>query len=287
MSEKSEPENVTAPARMKPMQWFLRVLEGALIGGGAILPGISGGVLCVSFGLYQPLMALLAHPKSSLRIYGRLFIPVVIGWVLGFWGFALVVDLLFGASDVVATWLFIGLIAGTIPSLFKEAAKERRARAADWAALAAGFVLMAAFLVWVQVGFSASLQPGIGWFFFCGVLWGLSLVVPGMTSSSILMSMGLYEPLVEGIGSVDPAVLLPMVAGIAVVVLLTARLINFLFKRHYTTAYHAIIGIVIASTLLIIPLEYAGWQQILLSVLCCAGGFYGALKMEQYGRKIQ
>ena len=165
MNEKSEPENVTAPARMKPMQWFLRVLEGALIGGGAILPGISGGVLCVSFGLYQPLMALLAHPKSSLRIYGRLFIPVVIGWVLGFWGFALVVDLLFGASDVVATWLFIGLIAGTIPSLFKEAAKERRARAADWAALAAGFVLMAAFLVGVQVGFSASLKPGIGWFF--------------------------------------------------------------------------------------------------------------------------
>ena len=113
------------------------------------------------------------------------------------------------------------------------------------------------------------------------------ILVIFVTAGVVLTALGLYEPLVEGIGSMDPAVLLPMVAGIAVVVLLTARMINFLFKRYYTTAYHAIIGIVIASTLLIIPLEYAGWQQILLSVLCCAGGFYGALKMEQYGRKIQ
>ena len=197
------------------------------------------------------------------------------------------VDFLFGASDVVATWLFIGLIAGTVPSLFKEAVKERKARAVDWIALGASFLGMAGFLIWVQIGFSASLKPSVGWFFFCGVLWGLSLVVPGMTSSSILMSMGLYEPMVEGIRGIDPLVLLPMGAGIVLVVALSARLVNFLFKKYYTTAYHAIIGIVIASTLVIIPLSYAGWQQILLSVLCCIGGFYGALKMEQYGRKIQ
>ena len=286
MSDDAKNEK-TAAGRMKPGQWLLRVLEGVLIGGGAILPGISGGVLCVSFGLYQPMMALLAHPKDSLRRYGRLFIPVGIGWVLGFWLFAILIDLLFGASDVVATWLFIGLIAGTVPSLFKEAARERKARGADWTALCVSFAVMTAFLVWVQVGSFQSIQPSIGWFFFCGVLWGLSLVVPGMTSSSILMSMSLYEPMVAGIRAVSAQVLLPMGAGIVLVVLLTARLVNYLFKKYYTTAYHAIIGIVLASTVVIIPLHYTGWMQIAVSAACAACGFFCALKMEAYGQKIQ
>ena len=63
--------------------------------------------------------------------------------------------------------------------------------------------------------------------------------------------------MVEGIRGIDPLVLLPMGAGIVLVVALSARLVNFLFKKYYTTAYHAIIGIVIASTLVIIPLSYA------------------------------
>ena len=63
--------------------WLLRVIHGALIGAGAILPGISGGVLCVLFGIYRPMMALLAHPIKTFRIYYKLFIPVLLGWAVG------------------------------------------------------------------------------------------------------------------------------------------------------------------------------------------------------------
>jgi putative membrane protein len=48
---------------------LLLVLSGILIGGGAILPGISGGVLCVIFGIYRPMMELLSHPKRALPKY--------------------------------------------------------------------------------------------------------------------------------------------------------------------------------------------------------------------------
>ena len=45
--------------------FFLRVIQGVIIGAGAILPGISGGVLCVAFGIYQPMMAVLAKPLKN------------------------------------------------------------------------------------------------------------------------------------------------------------------------------------------------------------------------------
>lgn len=62
----------------------LLFLQGALIGTGAILPGISGGVLCVAFGLYEPMVGLFVHPWQSLHRNYRLFIPLILGGGLGF-----------------------------------------------------------------------------------------------------------------------------------------------------------------------------------------------------------
>ena len=60
---------------------IIHAVQGAIVGAGAILPGISGGVLCVSFGIYQPMMALLSHPVKSFKKYYSLFIPFLIGWI--------------------------------------------------------------------------------------------------------------------------------------------------------------------------------------------------------------
>ena len=58
---------------------ILRVLQGAIIGAGAILPGISGGVLAVIFGIYRPAMELLTHPKRAFPRYWRMLLAVGIG----------------------------------------------------------------------------------------------------------------------------------------------------------------------------------------------------------------
>ena len=99
--------------------WLMRVVHGALIGVGAILPGVSGGVMCVLFGIYQPMMALLSHPVQAFRRYYKLFIPVLLGWAIGFVALAKVVEWAFGADSAVATCLFFGLILGTLPSLWR------------------------------------------------------------------------------------------------------------------------------------------------------------------------
>ncbi len=261
--------------------WMIRLFQGIMIGGGAILPGISGGVLCVTFGLYRPMMALLSHPERNFLRYYRMFIPVAIGCGIGFFSFAKIIAIVFQASSLLAVCLFIGLIAGTFPKLYRDSGKQGRG-AASWIGFAAGFVFSFSSLLLSEFTFRADLQPGIWWFLFCGVLWGLSLVVPGMTSSSMLISLGLYQPMTEGIASLDPGVLIPMGAGILVVVALTAKLINHLFETRYGVSYHTIMGIVLASTIYIIPRAYGGLGETLLAVFCFAIGTAASLLMDRF-----
>ncbi len=103
--------------RLTPVLFVLRVIQGALIGGGAILPGVSGGVLAVVFGIYRPMMAFLSRPIRTMKAQYRLFIPIVIGVGLGFWGFAKLVDWMFSGDSPVPISLFVGLIFGTVPML--------------------------------------------------------------------------------------------------------------------------------------------------------------------------
>ena len=48
-------------------QFLMKVLQGALIGLGAVLPGISGGVLCVIFGIYKTIMEFWQTRSANLR----------------------------------------------------------------------------------------------------------------------------------------------------------------------------------------------------------------------------
>jgi putative membrane protein len=288
---KTNTETATAKGNfigMSPAQWILRVVQGALIGGGAILPGISGGVLCVTFGIYQPMMALLAHPFKSFGKYYRLFIPVIIGMAIGFWGLASAVRLLLQASSAIAISLFAGLIAGNLPALFRDAGRKGTGDS-SWTGFAVSIFAVYGFLAFLARGAAQKIDPAgnVLWFFFCGAVWGLSIIIPGLSSSSILLFMGLYEPMSAGISALDMGVVLPLFAGLACTALLLARLVNRLFERHYTIAYHAILGIVIASTLLIVPTEFNGLADAALCVACFAAGFAIALLMDRYGDRAK
>jgi len=265
---------------------ILRLFQGLLIGGGAVLPGVSGGVLCVVFGIYQPMMAILAHPKKNLPKYWRMFLPVVIGWLLGFLVFAGMIKVLFEKSETMAIILFVGLIAGTMPSLYREAGKCGRSKS-GWVGMIVGFIVLFAFLWWVDHSPQFEITPSFGWYLFCGILWGFSTIVPGMTSSSILISLGLFTPMVAGVSALDMGVILPMIGGIVGVVALLSRAINTLFQKYYTLAFHTILGIVLASTVVIIPIDYQGMGNLIMRIAVFAIGFVGAWAMEAFGPKME
>jgi putative membrane protein len=267
------------------LRWLFRVIQGAIIGAGAILPGISGGVLCVVFGIYQPLMELLAHPIRAFKVHFKLLLPVLIGLAVGFWGLASLVSIMLKASSATAIWLFIGLIAGMLPSLFKEAAKEGRPKGA-WVSLVTSTLIILAILLFIQNAAAISIQPSIWWFLLCGALWGVSIVVPGLSSSSLLIFLGLYGPMTDGIHDLSLEVIIPLTVGIIGVTLISARGINYLFKKHYAVAFHMVLGFVLASTVVIIPMQYTNITEIIICAICFVSGFAVAWLMDRAGKRI-
>lgn len=265
--------------------WLFRMLKGAIIGVGAILPGISGGVLSVVLGIYRPLMAFLAHPIKTFRNHLSFLLPVVIGWAIGVILLARAVDWLFRTYETPAIWLFIGLVAGTLPSLMREAGLKGRPPGA-WASMVLGGALMGLWMWFFSRGGQPQVTPNTLWWALCGALWGLGLVVPGLSPSSFFIFFGLYQPITAGIGNLDFSIILPMGVGLALTVVLLARGMNWLLTRAYPYVMHAIFGIVIASTVAILPLGPATAGQIALYAVCFAAGCAAALGMDVLSRRL-
>ena len=256
--------------------------NAVIIGAGAILPGISGGVLAVVFGIYRPAMELLTHPRRALQRYWRMLLAVGIGWAIGFLGGGSVILALFHQSETVATCLFIGLILGTLPDLWHEAGTQGRGNG-SYISLIVSFLVLFGALMAVKFSSFAEMPANFWGFLFCGVLWGFSFIIPGMTSSSILMAVGLLTPLIDGIAQLDLAVLIPWGLGMVGVMALFARIVSRLFDTHYSIAYHAVIGIVLASTIIIIPTDFASTAEMVWGVACA---ILGAV-LAYFGSKLQ
>lgn len=254
--------------------WLLRMVKGALIGIGAILPGISGGVLSVVLGIYKPMMAFLAHPIKTFRQNAMFFLPVLVGWAVGVMLLARVVDWFFSATPDLAIWLFIGLVVGTLPTLWKETGEQGRPAWA-WVALVVAGVVMGGILLFFGRG-GTQVTPNTLWWVFCGVLWGLGLVVPGLSPSSFFIFFGLYQPMTAAIGRFDLTVILPMAVGLVAAVALLAKGMHKLLEKAYSYTMHAIFGIVIASTIAIFP---SNFLQALPYLACFVAGCAIALAM--------
>ena len=267
------------------MRWLRDLLCGILIGAGAILPGISGGVMAVVFDIYRPFMEVLTHPRHALPKYWKRVPALVIGCGVGFMGLAKCILLALNLSASVTIWLFIGLIVGTLPALFREAGEQGRGRSA-WMSLILCFGIMYGGLFYMSHVAAIHVEPNFWWYNFCGALWGMSVIIPGMTSSSVMMALDLYEPLMKDLSSLNFRMLGMTLPGIVVTVVLLARMVNWFFGEHYAVAFHGILGIVIASTLVIIPTTYTGPGEILLSAAFCAGGFFLALLFGRMDRQL-
>ena len=268
-------------------RYLFQIVQGMLIGLGAVLPGISGGVLCVVFGIYKTIMELLAAPFKNLKTHVPKLIPYVLGGAIGFLGIANVLSFLLDRYPAPSVCVFIGLIAGMLPSLFREAGEQGRDRK-SFVSMGIAMVVIFALLISLKV-LSVEITPNFLWYVFCGGCLALSVIAPGMSFSTLLMPLGLYEPFVAGIGHLDFSVLIPGGIGGLATVLLIAKAINTLFEKHYSVAFHAIIGIVIAATVMIIPFASfaASVGSFMVNVVCIAVGVVASLLLDKFNRKYE
>ncbi len=268
-------------------QFLFRILQGALIGLGAVLPGISGGVLAVIFGVYQPIMECLANPMKGVKKYFRMLLPIGVGVIVGFLGIAKVLAFLLDRYPNPSVCLFVGLIVGMLPSLYREAGEQGRNKN-SFVAMGAAFAVVLALLVTLKV-IQISIVPNFAWYLFCGFCLALSVIAPGMSFSTLLMPLGLYTPFIEGIGNIDFGVLVPGGSGALATVILFSQAVNYLIAHHYSVMFHAIIGIVVAATIVIVPFASftTGISAAVINIVCLAAGVAAALKLDQFNSSIE
>lgn len=269
------------------MRLVLRVLQGVLIGVGAVLPGISGGVLCVVFGIYKPVMELLSNPLRNFKTHVPKLLPVIVGMGVGFLGVAKILAFFLETYPDPSVCLFIGLIVGMLPSLFREAGEQGRPNG-SWVSMGVAFVFILALLISLNL-FSVSIAPNFGWYLFCGFCLALSVIAPGMSFSTLLMPLGLYTPFVDGLGNLNFSVIVPAGIGAVITVICLAKAVDALFDRFYPYAFHAIIGIVIAATIMIVPFGSFAVSvgAAAVNIVCLAVGVIAALALDKFNSSVE
>lgn len=277
--------------RLTPKRILTLLIQGALIGGGGIIPGVSGGILCVAFGLYMPLMQLFSNPLREIPKTWKKWMFVGIGGCLGLFLFAVIINAIFETSENIAQSLFAGLIVGTFPSLIREAKgkpKEKNSDKCGSKARYISFVIAVAVSLPIFILLSLSeeksliaITPNLFWYGVCGFIIGMGFVIPGLSSSPLLIFLGLLKPMLDGALSFDFGVIIPVCLGVVCAVLLLARLMNFIFNKFYTVAFYAVIGIVLSSTLAIIPTEFSKASEIFICIAVAIAGCFAALMLDR------
>ncbi len=251
--------------------FIVAFFEAALIGVGGILPGISGGILCVIFGFYRPFVETLSDPLHKLIPNLKYMLPLALGSAFGFLGLAKLISGVMEKNSALSICVFVGLIIGTLPDMWKDAGKEKRGLT-SWVALCVTTFLFLAFFTYLEYGAEINITPNIFWYFFIGIIWGISIVVPGLSSSSTLMFLGLYQPMVDALADIDIAALLPILVGIVTAIVALSKLVAMVYLRHHSVASHIIIGIVLATTIPLIPRALRDSGNIPLAIVCLAIG---------------
>lgn len=246
------------------MRFLKEICQGSLIGAAGFMPGVSGGTLAVSMGVYDKILYAVNHftkePKTSLR---TLF-PVGIGGALGLLGVSYGLRGLFENFPIQTNLLFAGLILGGIPGIIKTAGIGKFSLCNILIFLL--FFGIIAGIPYIGAGETqAALEPSALMavkMFGIGVLAALTMVVPGVSGSAILLMIGYYQPLlkeitdcISGAFQLDSwwmirgiLILGPMAVGMAAGVLWTSALMEYLLKNHKRTSYWGILGLISASS---------------------------------------
>lgn len=260
-----------------PPGFLFRILVGTFIGAGFIVPGISGGALAAIFGIYEHIIKFLANLTKNFKENVLYFIPVGIGAIIGVVICAYGVSYALAHYEAIVMWFFVGAIVGSAPALWKEAGKKGRHQH-DMMMLVAAFIVGIVILGFGQHLIGGKVAPSFGAWILSGALIALGILIPGMSPSNFIVFMGLYEKMSDGLKTLDLSVVLPLALGGLLTIILFAKLIERLFQRYYSLFFHFIFGVVLASTVMIIPTSYPNFgllQYGMCFIMLVAGSALG------------
>lgn len=256
--------------------WLIRFIKGMFIGSGFILPGVSGGALAAVFGIYEQIISFLAHITKDFKKNVLFFIPVGMGGLTGVFILSFAVSFFLGTYESYILWLFVGCILGTIPALWTQSGKKGR-ETHHYLILIVTFIASLLFLFYGEHLFSGNVSQNFATWMLAGALIGLGIIVPGLSPSNFLLYMGMYKAMADSIKTLDFTVIIPIGLGGIACVLLLSKLMDYIFTRAYAGLFHFILGVVFASTFMIIPRDfnYLSSKTIICVLMCIAGAALG------------
>lgn len=255
------------------MNFLLNCIQGIAIGAGAILPGISSGVLCVIFGIYEKLLDSILGFFKDIKGNLKFLFPLVIGGGIGVLLFSNLLNYFLVFFPIQTKSIFIGLILGSIPSLIKEGNQKESFQIKNL------FYLLAAFLIGLvtvilenNLSIASTNSTSFSYLFLSGFLMSVGIVVPGVSSTIILMLLGIYSTYLVSVSSLFLPVLIPMGLGLLLGGLIFMKLTKFLLDSYYAQTFYTIIGFTFGSIFVLIP--QVGFNlDGLISILCVLFGY--------------
>lgn len=228
-----------------------------MMGSADIIPGVSGGTIALIVGIYErlieairgvthvPVAVLRGGPgrfrEALLAVDWRFVIPLGIGVVTAIAVGAQFIPELMAAYPEESRALFFGLVAASLIIPWRRAG---RITASGYA-----LALAAAVLAFVLVGLPAArtADPGMLRVFGSAAIAICAMILPGVSGAFLLAVMGIYEPTLIALRSMDVVYVGTFILGAITGLALFARLLSYLLAHHHTTTMVVLVGLLAGS----------------------------------------
>ena len=254
---------------------MINFFKGILIGAGGILPGISSGVLCVVFGIYEKLIDSVLYFFQNIKENFKFLFPILLGGVIGVLVVSNLLEMLLYKFPLQTKAVFVGLIVGGIPLIISEIKQREKIEKLNIIYLIFS-LFVGILMVYLEKNMSVNLAYGnlnIIYLIISGILMSIGVIVPGVSSTIILMLLGIYQTYLSSISNLFFPVLIPIGIGLIIGSLIVMKAIKILLDRYYQQTMMSIIGFTLGSILVLLP-EINSIIDVVLFLICAFLGYY-------------
>ncbi|HIU07540.1 MAG TPA: DUF368 domain-containing protein [Candidatus Limiplasma pullistercoris] len=265
--------------------FWRNALAGLLIGIGCVLPGVSGGVMAVSFGLYRPMLDAVLGIFHDTRRKLLFLAPLALGGAAGLLLGARCLGTAMRLYEKPMLCLFTGFILGGVPDLLAEAEAGGRFRRRWLGALAGGVLLALPMALLRAQGVERALSLTPLQALAVGLAEGVGTVVPGLSTSFLLMNLGWYQAYLDALAHPQAGVLGLVALGFAASALASMKAVQWLFDHARGYAYYAVLGFLLVSVALVFPGVGSGWT-LWMQLAALLAGMLVARRMSGVGEPM-
>jgi len=247
------------------LKTFVEILKGAIIGIANVIPGVSGGTMAVVMNIYDKLIDaidnIFVHPIKAIK---SIWVYIV-GVILGICSSVMGISYLLANYEIETTALFVGLIIGALPLVIGQI-KGEKIKSIDIILFVAMMMIVILLPFLSLIGTSGVVNTNPILMLVIGIIAAITMVVPGVSGSMILMTIGYYDSITTMVDNAIKAiinlniteffsnfiVLLPFAIGVFAGIIFAAKLIKWLLAKYNKTVHWAILGLVASSPFAII-----------------------------------